>query len=350
MKIWIDILTPKQLLFFEPMIKNLEKENELLCTTRRYREANRLAELRDIHPTIVGKHGGGDNFQKLRSSSNRVHKLSTPIKKFSPDLVISFCSPEAARVSHGLGIRHIAFSNSPHAHAAMKLSVPLVQKLLIPKHIPKSEFSRYGISPKDIIQYNAMDEYVVIRGGSYSSFASEMDLPKPKTILIRTHESKAAYFRPGVVDVIQIIQKVASTFSDCNIIVLGRYYDEISFLKKQFGNKVTVLDKVVDSAEILSRCDALVGSGGTMTSEAVLRGIPAVSYNAVPNRDEEYLVKKRLLKKTRDPDEIVRIVRQFLDSDMTRFKQNAKQLLDSMEDPYLTLKATIKEMENSESG
>ncbi|HXV38313.1 MAG TPA: DUF354 domain-containing protein, partial [Nitrosopumilaceae archaeon] len=150
MKIWFDILTPKQLLFFEPMIKKLEKKNKLLCTSRKYREANQLAKIRKLNLSIIGKHGGGDTFEKLQSSVDRIKKLSIIVKKFSPDIAISLCSPEATRISHGLGIKHIAFCNAPHAEAVMKLSIPLIQKLLIPKHIPKGAFTKYGISKKNI--------------------------------------------------------------------------------------------------------------------------------------------------------------------------------------------------------
>jgi len=247
------------------MIKRLEKKNKLLCTSRKYRETNQLAKIRKLKLSIIGKHGGGENFIKLQSSADRIKKLSTIVKKFSPDITISFCSPEAARVSHGLGIKHIAFCNAPHAEAVMKLSVPLVQKLLIPKHIPKEEFAKYGISKKNIIQYNAMDEYVIVKGRIHRSGVSKLSLPKPKTILIRTHELKAAYFSSKV-DIIKIIKKIAKEFSDCNILVLGRYSDEIISLKKSLSKKITVLDKVVDSGEILSRCDIFIGSGGTMTS------------------------------------------------------------------------------------
>ncbi len=323
------------------MIKRLEKKNKLLCTSRKYREANQLAKIRKLKLSIIGKHGGGENFVKLQSSADRIQKLSTIVKKFSPDLTISFCSPEAARVSHGLGIKHIAFCNAPHAEAVMKLSVPLVQKLLIPKHIPKEEFAKYGISKKNIIQYNAMDEYMIVKGGSHRSYASTLFLPKPKTILIRTHELKAAYFSSEV-DIIKIIKKIAKEFPNCNIMILGRYSDEINFLKRQFSKKLIVLDKVVDSGEILSKCDVLIGSGGTMTSEAVLRGVPTISYDAVPNLDEKYLVRKGLVKRAKSSNQIIKLVTKLLNSDKDKFKKNTQKFLDSMEDPYLKLVETIR--------
>jgi len=328
------------------MIKRLEKKNKLLCTSRKYREANQLAKIRHLKLSIVGKHGGEENFEKLQSSADRIKKLSIIVTKFSPDITISFCSPEAARVSHGLGIKHIAFCNAPHAEAVMKLSVPLVQKLLIPGHIPKDAFAKYGILKKNIIQYKAMDEYVIIKGRSHSSSASKLLLPKPKTILIRTHELKAAYFSSKV-DIIKIIKKISKRFSNCNIIILGRYSDEINFLRKQFSKKLIVLDKVVDSGKILALCDVFIGSGGTMTSEAALRGIPTISYDAVPNLDEKFLVRKGLIIRSKSTNQIVTQTQKFLSSDNAQFKRNAKKFLDSMEDPYLKLDETIRTIKKS---
>ena len=130
MKIWIDILTPKQLLFSEPIVERLEKKHDLLCTSREYDEVSKLSKIRHFDLIFVGKHGGGDKENKLKASIERIEKLSRKIKKFKPDLVISYGSPEAARISFGLGIKHIMFCDSPHANAVMKLTLPFIQKLL----------------------------------------------------------------------------------------------------------------------------------------------------------------------------------------------------------------------------
>ena len=90
MKIWIDILTPKQLLFSEPIIEKLSKKHNILCTSRNYGEITKLAEIRNFDLIIVGKHGGKDNKSKLKSSIDRMSKLTQKIEKFSPDITISF--------------------------------------------------------------------------------------------------------------------------------------------------------------------------------------------------------------------------------------------------------------------
>ena len=139
------------------MIKRIKKNNTVLCTSRDYDQVTQLAKIRNLKLVIVGKHGGSERHDKLNASLHRTKLLSTRIKKFSPDITISFCSPEAARVSYGLGIPHICFSDSPHATAVMKLSLPYANKLLIPWIIPKSDFENMGIDPKNIIQYKSID-------------------------------------------------------------------------------------------------------------------------------------------------------------------------------------------------
>jgi len=341
LKIWIDFLSPKQLLFFEPLIKKLNKKHKLLCTTRDYREAKELARIRKLNVIIVGRHGGADKADKLLANIERMNSLFSLLQKFKPELTLSFCTPDASRMSFGLGIKHIAFSNSPHHEKVMKLTVPLVDKLLIPKHIQKKEFTKYGIFSKDIIQYNSLDEYLIVKGKTFHNTVPKLNFEKKKTILFRTHESQAAY-PSRKIDTIGITKKMAKEFPDFNIVVLGRYYDEIKLLKRRLGKRIIVLDQVVDSGEILSLCDVFVGSGGTMTTEAVLRGVPTLSYNGVPNLDEKYLVRLGMLPRAETLPKIIQLTHKLLNSDREKLELKAKKFLDSMEDPYSKLFEIVK--------
>src|SRR3990172_9711613 len=109
------------------MIRKLQKNNKLLCTSRNYREVVELSKIRGMNLVFVGKHGGFDKISKLNASLKRTYCLLSIVKKFNPELTVSFCSPEASRISFGLGVKHIAFCDSPHAEAVMRLSVPLVE-------------------------------------------------------------------------------------------------------------------------------------------------------------------------------------------------------------------------------
>ena len=341
MKIWIDILTPKQLLFSEPIIEKLGPKHDILCTSREYNEVSKLAKIRDFDLIFVGKHGGGDKESKLKASIDRIEKLSKKIKKFGPDVVISFGSPEAARISFGLGIKHIMFCDSPHANAVMRLTIPLIQKLLIPYVIPKKEFSKFGINQKDIVQYKAVDAVVTMQRKINENITSPFKNNNKKNILIRVEEEEAAYTSKSS-KIIPIIKKIANDYKDENIVVLGRYTQQIINLQKTVGKKVKVIKMSFDGKYLLNKSDIFIGSGGTMTAESALMGVPTISYNAVPNIIENFLVKKSLVKRETDPNRVSNEIKRIFRRKSEQNQKRAVKVVKQMEDPIQKLEKIIK--------
>jgi len=319
----------------------MKKSHTVLCTSRDYNQVTQLAKIRNLKLIIVGKHGGFKRHNKLNASLHRTKLLSIRIKKFSPDITISFCSPEAARVSYGLNIDHICFSDSPHANAVMRLVIPLVQKLLIPWIIPKKEFVRFGINIKNIIHYRAIDAAIITKRKISKNSKNLVKESKRKMILVRVEEEYASYSskkRPAT----PIIKEIIKKFCDEEIIVMGRYISQVKQLDQTFGKKIRVLSKVVDSKTLLENSNIFIGSGGTMTAESALLGIPTISYNAIPNIIESYLVRKKLVVRETNPKRIVRSIRKIFESSNLTIKKKAKKTLNSMEDPYPILVKTIK--------
>ena len=341
MKIWIDILTPKQLLFSEPIIEKLGQKHDILCTSREYNEVTKLAKIRHFDLIFVGKHGGGDKKSKLKASIERIEKLSKKIKNFEPDVVISFGSPEAARISFGLGIKHIMFCDSPHANAVMRLTLPLIQKLLIPYVIPKKEFSKFGINEKDIVQYKAIDSVVTMQRKINKNIISPFKNNNKKNILIRVEEEEAAYTSKSS-KIIPIIKKIANDYKDENIIVLGRYTQQIINLQKIMGKKIKVIKMSFDGKYLLNDTDVFIGSGGTMTAESALMGIPTISYNAVPNIIENFLVKKSLVKRETNPKKVSNEIKRIFARKNDQNQKRAKKVVKQMEDPIEKLIKIIK--------
>ena len=341
MKIWIDILTPKQLLFSEPIVERLGKKHDLLCTSREYEEVSKLSKIRHFDLIFIGKHGGGDKKNKLKANIERTEKLSKKIKRFEPELVISFGSPEAARISFGLGIKHIMFCDSPHANAVMRLTVPLIQKLLIPYIIPKKEFSKYGINEKDIVQYKAIDAVVTMQRKINEKIVSPFKNNNKKNILIRIEEEEASYTSKSN-KIIPIIQKIANDYKDENIVVLGRYTKQIVNLQKIIGSKVKIVKMSFDGKYLLNNTDIFIGSGGTMTAESALMGVPTISYNAVPNIVENFLVKKQLVKRETNPKKISNHIKKIFERKNNTNQEIAKKIVKEMEDPIEKLIKIIK--------
>ena len=337
MRIWVDILTPKEVHFFEPMIKRLEKKRHVvLATTRTYGEVTGLPMRHAMNLEIFGRHGGKDKAAKLKAGIYRMEKLRRRITDFKPDVVISFCSPEAARISFGLGIRHIAFNDSPHHKAAMRLTLPLVWKLLSPWFIPTREFTKYGINPKDVIHYKAVDAAFTVRHKTDSVAPLPFRKSNAPNILIRPDEEQAAYVeRTGMA--VPVVKRMVAEFGDsCNVVILARYQDQARSLRdaiKGSPNKARVVLMRYDGRHLLDNTDVFVGSGGTMAAEAALLGVPTISYGAVPHIIESFLVKRGFIRIEMDPGKIVSRVRRILQSDNSKFRKKAAEFVANMEDP-----------------
>jgi len=273
----------------------------------------------------------------LDASLSRSKLLVKKISKFSPDITLSFCSPEAARISYGLGIKHICFSDSPHAENVMRLVVPLVQKLLIPWIIPKKKFTKFGIDQNNIIQYKAIDAATI----SKRKIKNIKKTVGKKIILIRLEEDEASYSlkkRP----IIPIVKEILKEFSGQEIVIMTRYASQKKYLQQIFQKKIKILSTVVDSKLLLSNADIFIGSGGTMTAESALLGIPTISYDAVPNIIEDYLVRKKLVMREVNPKKMVSVMKKVFKSSNSRRKNIAKKMMSSMEDPYPILLKTMK--------
>tara|TARA_B100001142_G_scaffold39200_1_gene34637 strand:- start:153 stop:779 length:627 start_codon:yes stop_codon:yes gene_type:complete len=206
----------------------------------------------------------------------------------------------------------------------MKLTLPLIQKLLIPYVIPKKEFAKYGIHEKNIVQYKAIDAVVTMK----RKIREEPNLPfknsNKKNILIRVEEEEAAYTSKSS-KIIPIIQKITKDYKNENIVVLGRYTKQVKDLQKVIGNKVKIVKMSFDGKFLLNKTDIFIGSGGTMTAESALMGIPTISYNAVPNIVEEFLVKKNLVKRETNPNKVSNHIKKIFEIKNNQNQKRARK-------------------------
>jgi uncharacterized protein len=341
-RIWFDVLTPKQVMFFKHSVVLLkEKDHELLCTGRNYRECVKLSKLKKLDLKIIGKFGGSSKYDKLRASSSRIFDLARVINDFQPELCVSFSSPEAARVAFGLGIPHVTFSDSPHARAVQRLTIPFVNYLLCPWIIPYSAWKNLGISKNQIIRYHALDPVAWIRDEmrmmiNQKELKSKYRLSKNNTIVVRPEESKASYLIDKHNNVNRILGSIVENFHNTsNILVLGRYEDQIRHLREKYGDRIKVLENVVDGLELISLADVFVGGGGTMTAESALSGKPTISISPIKFYVDDYLVKMGLIRKIANSSHIVKILDKMQSDNKFRLEQKirAKRILNQMEDP-----------------
>ena len=352
MKVWIDILTPKQANFLGELHHRLEAKGiKTFLTTREYREVNQLLELKGLKSTPVGRHGGGKLKDKLVESSKRISGLSEIIEKENPDVAISFSSPEAARVSFGFKIPHYCISDSPHAEAVSKLTIPLSQKLFTPWIIPVQAWTRYGITNRDVVKYRALDPVAWLPHNKSTTNvldAYKVDPAKP-IITIRPPEEYAAYLSDRNVAITDratdVIAKILDLDAqDSQIVVLPRYDVQKDRFRKRFGTKIIVPGHIIDSIPLISASTVFLGGGGTMTAESALLGVPAISYYpGDPTFVEKFLIHYGLIERILDPGRIAQRAKAISKSSDFReyYQKKSARLLRSMEDPLRVITQRI---------
>jgi len=338
-RIWVDVLTPKQVLFFKPLIDELRsKGTEVLATSRKYREVAPLAERVGLELRYVGERGGKDLAEQLEAATSRQAEVIPLIKGFAPQIAISVASAVCARVAYGLGAKHIAINDSPHSEVAGRLSLPLSYHVMCPWVIPADAWSLFGIGRWQVTKYHALDPAAWLKRKAFGGPVPKLD-PRKKTITVRVQESDAPYLARSNRDWTTVVmQRLAETFADCNLVALCRYGYQVKEVRRRFGSRYIIPEEIIDGRGLLSITDLFVGMGGTMNAEAALMGVPAISAFQGSLYTDAYLQKVGLLARVAGPDALLRKARLFLDRDLKeKLGRKSRRILDSMEDPVVKI-------------
>lgn len=348
MRLWIDLLTPKQILFFKPLIGELEASGaEVLATSRRYREVGPLAERAGLKLNYVGDRGTKGQEDQLLAATRRQAEMIPIVQDFRPNVAVSIASAVCARVAFGLGIKHVAVNDSPHSEVAGRLSIPLSYHLLCPWVIPPKAWEIFGIQRRQITTYRALDPAAWLKREPLSGPVPKLD-PKKKTITVRVQESDAPYLsRADMTWTDKLLAALIEAFPESNLVALCRYDFQVEEIKSKFGSKCLVPDEVVSGHDLLASTDLFVGMGGTMNAEAALMGVPTISAFQGSLYTDRYLESEGLLERALTTSTLLSTARRFIaDGYKTAYGKKAKRVLDSMEDPVPKIAAFIEKTAN----
>jgi uncharacterized protein len=317
------------------MLKGAPKKFEITVTTRNYSELNKFLSREGLNYTSIGSHGGGDLKEKLVASVSRESDLIEFASSTKFDYSFSFLSPEAARVSFGLGISHFVCSDSPHAWAPSKLAVPLSKLMFTPFPISRERWIQYGLKSTSVLKYRSLDPWAWLQSSPVKS--------SPKIqgkVLIRLEEWFASYFREGlgISVVLNNLLDGIHKLGDFEITLVPRYDDQRAWARKEFSTKAVVPLDTIDGVDEISRTDLLIGGGATMTQEAALLGVPNISYFPSADLDvfSRYYFPKKLSIEASTPASLLRhtfLLLKNLEKVKEEFSQRAKKETSTFEDP-----------------
>ncbi|MFB0568577.1 MAG: DUF354 domain-containing protein [Nitrososphaeria archaeon] len=314
MKIWFDALTPKQFLLFHSLKNEFEKRGvDVWFTSRDYEQVLPLIRMLNADVEIVGKFGGGTMKGKLQASILRSKKLLRSVSREKPDAAMSGGSPESARIAYGLTFPHFCMSDSPHS-PVFPLCLPITEILFSPWIIRFEEWRKHGISRSHVRHYKALDPVFWLTNVSPKrSVLQDLRLKEGQYVLVRVPEVLASYLLGvkggGNSKTMNFIRGLPSIFPEQRIVIMTRYSRQGKIFRR-LGNRILLVDRVVDGTNLVRFASLFIGGGGTMTQEAALLGVPAISIFPGPKLTVmEYLRRKGLVTNFSDPDLALKYLR-----------------------------------------
>lgn len=340
--IWFDLVTPKSVLFFIPIIKHLEKKNRKTLITARegagYSEVVELLKLHNIPFTNRGEFGGACLKDKLHASIERQKALMEFVSLYNINRLVCLCSVDANRVAFGLGIPIVNFYDIPlsdhkenfkKALPQARLTLPLSARVIKPFVVPDDIFRRFSLDDEQIFSYPFIDPVIWLKDFKPDMKSVEqilspykLDLKKP-LIVIREEEYKASYVDKQYPILYDAMQEIAKQ-TGANIVIIPRY--EIRYLKEQFPF-VTVLEEKVEIQHLLAHADLFIGGGGTLNTEACYFGTPTISTRSFISHYDKYQIDQGLMEWVNTKEELLEAVHRMLGE---RYNERAHSVFGAM--------------------
>ncbi len=323
--IWFDLITPKSVLFFKPLIKELKKQKDILITAREgvgYKEVIKLLELHSISFVNRGEFGGASLEDKLKASIERQKELMEFVTQFNVNKLVCLSSVDAVRIAFGLNIPVYDFYDIPlsdyrtnfkKALPQARLTIPLATKMFKPFVVPDEIFLRFGLEKDQIIECNFIDPLIWLKDfepdiNYIKATIPQIDLSKP-IITIREEEFKASYVEGKYPFLYDALRKMQDW--DVNLVIIPRY--EAEPLKKEF-KKAIVLEEKIILQHLLAFSDLFIGGGGTINIEATYFGVPTISTRSFISHYDKFLIDKGLMWHSNNAGEIVSLAKSLLGS------------------------------------
>lgn len=347
--IWLDIIDPKYVLFFRPMLPLLQRCAQLLVTTRKsegYDECAQLLKLFDIEALCIGSYGGADKLGKFQARLDRQVAFLDLFKKIGkiPRLFITGASVDGVHCAYALGIPIIQFADTPvageHFNLAditvlSRLCLPLSSLVFAPFVVPHKCYTALGLEAKQVITYDFIDVALWLndipphsdinsheRANFYHLLGFNETLP---LVLVREEEYKAHYVKKKLPLIYEGIRTLSAS-GVCNLLIMPRY--ESDYLKKEFGSlaRVKIIETKLQPNIFYPHIDILLGGGGTMNLEACYLGIPTISTRSLLLFHDRFLIHNALMKHVKNSNEILQHITDILPTLHTRKYQRQDSL------------------------
>lgn len=275
MKIWFDLSNSPHINLFGAMIRDLQREHEVIITCRPLANTVDLLDLHGFKYTVVGTHYGGKLINKIFGFPIRAWHMMKFLVNKNIDVAISQSTFNAPLVSRLLGVRCIYMNDNEHALGNIPAFL-CANKIMIPEFLSIKKLKKQLANPRKIDQYPGVKEgiYLWELDERLDQQILNNQSKLRSTVYIRPEPWTAQYYKgsKNFMDTLILAMK-----DEVDIVLLPRGKEQaLHYLDAKFDG-IRVIKTALDIADIAPDCDLFIGAGGTMTREMAVLGIPTIS-------------------------------------------------------------------------
>lgn len=311
MRIWIDITNSPHVLFFEPLIADLQAlGHEVELTTRDYAQTLGLLQAKGMPHHLIGRHRGKSRVRKAWGLVSRSFALLAfgAGKRF--DVAFSHNSNDLAVAAWLLRLPHLVVHDYEHANLSYAVNARLATRILVPEAIPAEAIVAHGARPAKVGHFPGLKEHVYLspESGRAEDSRAVLGVPDDAVLVVVRPPATMSAYHPMENDLFSRVIERLGADESVRMVVLPRTPEQRAELTPTLPVNAIVPQAVLDGPSLISASDLVVSAGGTMNREAVALGTPAYTVFAgkMGAVDADLIARGALVKVERVDDIAVR--------------------------------------------
>lgn len=305
--IWIDLDNSPHVLFFAPIIKELENRGyKIALTARDCFQVCGLADLHALKYCRIGRHYGKHKLLKATGTIWRSFQLFKTIAKKSPILALSHGSRSQLIASKMLRVRSVTIGDYEHAQGLPFISPDI---LIVPELISNN----INWHSKHVQKYPGIKEDVYVPDFEPDEkILNHLGLdPGNVIVAIRPPATEAHYHNPASEELFSEVINFLGSMEKVQMVVLPRNEKEQGkLIRSRWTNwcqekKIIIPEKIINGLNLIWHSDLVVSGGGTMNREAAALGVPVYSiFRGKIGAVDRYLSKVNRLTLIETPEDV----------------------------------------------
>lgn len=277
--IWIDLDNSPHVLFFSPIIRELEKRGcRVVVTARDYAQVIGLADMFRLDYTRIGRHYGRNKALKVLGLVVRSLQMLPVLLKEKPDLALSHGSRSQILIARLFGLPTVHVFDYEHTRW-----LPFARPTLaiVPEIVPDSAARK---AARHVAHYPGIKEDVYC--GDFTpdpGILGILGIDGKEILATIRPPATAAHYHTSKSDILfEEVVRYLTGVKNVRLVMVPRTKDQEAAVRRTWAahvgsGRIIVPDRVVNGLNLVWHSDMVISAGGTMIREAAALGVPAYS-------------------------------------------------------------------------